>query len=151
MEEKILKRAVSKNVIPVKADQQLKLLIYYKNLKLKSLLINNKAYKSNANSRVVYQYECKDAGCNSSSYIGYTICSLAKRFYCHVQSGAIHLHNKNVHNTKILTRELIKNTKVLYYGDNKTDLTIAEALLIKNKNPALNLQDEGQVRILKIF
>lgn len=108
-------------------------------------------YQSHANARVVYQYNCNEDGCNSTSYIGYTVCSLAKRFYTHVQTGAIRLHNKDSHNKKPLTKELLKHTVVLYRAQTKTDLTIAEALLIKEVKPCLNQQDEGQVRVLRIF
>ena len=58
---------------------------------------------------------------------------------------------KIVHNSKPLTRQLLQNTTVLFRGHSKNDLAIAEALLIKKERPSLNLQDEGQVRVLKIF
>jgi hypothetical protein len=137
--------------MPVNPQHDVNLLIYYRNRKLKSLFIRNKVYQSDANSRVVYQYSCSEVGCNSTSFIGYTICSLAKRFYTHVQTGAIRLHNKLTHNKKPLTRDLLKDTVVLYRAPTKLDLTIAEALLIKEVKPCLNQQDEGQVRILRIF
>jgi hypothetical protein len=69
----------------------------------------------------------------------------------HVQSGAIRKHNKDVHNNKPLTKELLQHTSILYKGTNKLDLTIAEALLIKQEKPPLNLQDEGFSRVLNIF
>jgi hypothetical protein len=108
-------------------------------------------WKSNASDRVVYQYECTKDGCNAASYIGYTISSLAKRFYMHVQTGAIHIHNQSIHNCKPFTKSLLETTRVLYKGSTKNDLTIAEALLIKNQKPRLNQQDEGHTRILRIF
>jgi hypothetical protein len=150
-DEQNLKRVISKNVTTVDPAKKVQLLIYYQNRKLKSLLIRNKLHKSNADARVVYQYECNEVGCHSNKYIGYTTCSLAKRFYMHVQSGAIRFHNKNAHNVKPLTRQLLQCTKVIYRGQSKNDLTIAEALLIKKERPTLNLQDEGLMRVLKIF
>jgi hypothetical protein len=150
-DEQNLRRAISKNVVTVDPTKEVQLLIYYQNRKLNSLLIRNKAHKSNVDARVVYQYECKEVGCNSIRYIGYTTCSLTKRFYMHVQSGAIRSHNKDIHNFKPLTRQLLQNTQVLFRGQNRNDLAIAEALLIKRERPALNQQDEGFVRVLKLF
>ena len=110
-----------------------------------------KLYEKQTNDHVVYQYLCTQAGCNSVKYIGYTTCHLAKRFYSHVQLGSINNHNKNVHNKKPFTKELLKDTSILYRGKEKNDLTIAEALLIKTHKPSLNLQEQGFTRILSIF
>ena len=99
----------------------------------------------------MYRHRCTDSSCNSAEYIGYTLCSLAKRFYTHVQTGSIRLHNKNKHNCKPLTQELLSRTDILYRGQTKIDVIIAEALLIKQHQPNLNMQDEGQCRVLKIF
>jgi hypothetical protein len=151
IEEQRIRKAISKNVTPIDASGRIELRIYYKNLKLRNLLIKNKMHRSNADSRVVYQYTCPETSCNASSYIGYTTCTVAQRFYTHAQSGAIRLHNKNIHSTKPLTRELMKSTTVIFRGNTKQSLTIAESLLIKERRPTLNLQDEGFCRILAIF
>jgi hypothetical protein len=146
-----LRKLLLKHVHPSAKYQDLHLRIFYKNKKLKSLFISNKIYNSNAKSHVVYQFSCPRDGCNSSKYIGYTTCSLAKRFYTHVQTGAIRDHNRVVHSTKPLTQLLLASTTVLYQGTNKNDLTIAESLLIQQHRPELNQQDEGMKRVLKIF
>lgn len=150
-EERELKQAVRRNVAPTDGRKRLNIMIYYRNNKLRSLFICNKMFKSSTNDHVVYQYQCNQVGCNSSKYIGYTTMTLAKRFYTHVQTGAIRLHNKDRHDTKPLTAELLENTTVLYKAATKIDLTIAEAILIKEKQPILNQQDEGQIRVLRIF
>jgi hypothetical protein len=150
-EEDQLRKLLAKHVYPSAEHQDLQLRIFYKNKKLKSLFISNKIYKSNAKSHVVYQFACPRDGCNSTKYIGYTTCSLAKRFYTHVQTGSIRDHNRTVHSTKPLTQALLSSTTVLYHGTNKNDLTIAESLLIQQLRPDLNQQDEGMKRVLKIF
>ena len=150
-EEKKLNNIIKRNIRAHEINRPVSLYIYYRNRKLGSLLIRNKMYKKDIDSRVVYQYTCKDGRCNSASYIGYTTCTLAKRFYTHAQSGSIRLHNKNTHNSKPLTKELLSSTKILYRGKNKLELTIIEALLIKEHQPILNMQEEGYHRILKIF
>jgi hypothetical protein len=150
-EEKRIKKVISRSVTPVDPAKMIELRIYYRNIKLRNLLIKNKMHRNNVDSRVVYQYTCPEASCNASSYVGYTTCTVAQRFYAHAQSGAIRLHNKNIHSTKPLTRELMKSTTVIYRGSTKQSLTIAESLLIKEKRPTLNLQDEGFCRVLAIF
>ena len=146
-----LKNIIKRNVKPIDPETIVNLFIYYRNTKLGSLLISNKLFKRDVRSGVVYQYSCPVGSCNAASYIGYTTCTLAQRFYTHVQTGSIRLHNKNVHNSKPLTKELHINTTVLYNGSSKSDLTIAEALLIKQHNPILNVQDDSFTRTLKIF
>lgn len=151
MDENALATIINRNVFPVDQSKDIALRIFYKNPKLKYIFIKNNSSKSSANSHVVYQYTCPEDGCNTVSYIGYTTCSLAKRFYTHVQSGSIHLHNKSSHSSKPLTRELLKSTKVLYRGKTKQELTIAESLLIKEHKPKLNIQEDAFARVLAIF
>ena len=69
----------------------------------------------------------------------------------HVQSGAIHSHNKEVHDQKPLTKALLENTKVVFKSTHKLELEIAEALFIKSEKPIINLQDEGKNRKLFVF
>ena len=150
-DERHLRKIIEDNITPVNPEKRIKLQIYYRNRKLQSLFIRNRLHRSKADSRVVYQYNCTQDGCNSVSYIGCTICSLAKRFYTHVQTGAIRHHNHQVHNTKPLTQELLSSTQVLYRNPHQQDLLIAEALLIKEHQPYLNQQEEGNTRVLRIF
>ena len=80
IDEYNLKRSVARNVQPISPEKSISIQVYYKNVKLRSLFISNKTSRSYANERVVYQYTCAESGCNTTSYIGYTTCSLAKRF-----------------------------------------------------------------------
>ena len=50
-----------------------------------------------------------------------------------------------------IDNEILNNTRILVTYNNKQQLTIAEALLIKDKKPVLNLQREGEQRVLQIF
>ena len=150
-EETNLKNAIKKNVQPSDTTKKVEVRIYYKNRKLKSLFIKNKLFHKKTDDHVVYQYRCNKIGCNSNSYIGYTTMKLATRFYSHAQTGAIREHNKNIHDAKPLTQELLSNTTILFKSSSKQDLTIAESLLIKLNKPYFNLQDEGFNRVLNIF
>ena len=55
------------------------------------------------------------------------------------------------HNKNITGLEILANVTVLTRAQNKQDLTIMEALLIKLHQPAINTQAEDFKRILKIF
>ena len=150
-DERIITKTIKQHVTPANADKTINLQIYYKSKKLKSLFIHNKSFKSEADDHVVYHYQCNEDSCNAVDYIGYTTCSLAKRFYYHNQSGSIFKHNQNSHNRKPGSRHLRDQTTVLYKSNNKRNLCIAEAILIKQSRPSLNEQEEGRSRILHIF
>jgi hypothetical protein len=150
-DEKELKKVIERNIKTVNPRAVVKLCIYYRNRKLRNLLIHNKMHKSPVENHIVYTYTCPESRCNSATYIGYTTCTINKRFYMHVQSGAINLHNKEVHDHKPVTKLLLENTKIIFRSNDKLDLEIAEALYIKMQKPVLNQQDEGKNRKLFIF
>lgn len=154
VEEKQLKNIVKKYVRPTSEDKELNICIYYKNRKLKNLVMKNKLHKTTENFSVVYKYKCDREECNSSniSYIGYTEATLTERMRNHGQKGSIISHLRDVHNIeRIKTKELLESTSVIGRADVQSDLLILEALLIQDQNPALNGQEEGRDRILKIF
>ena len=97
------------------------------------------------------QYTCEKAGCHSSNenkYIGYTAGTLKERM---IQHQSIKKHHSATHKSKIGYKEILKNIKVLFRNNNKFELIIAEALLIKEMKPKLNSQEEGSTRILQVF
>ena len=72
MEEKKLRKIIEKYAKPTNKEKTIDIRIYYKNRKLKNILIrNNHQQPSEDNARVVYSFSCNEIGCNSS-YIGYT-------------------------------------------------------------------------------
>ena len=100
----------------------------------------------------VYQYTCPEMGCEPSvKYIGYSQCSLTDRCRNHAQSGAIISHSVDTHNKRIPTNTILASTNILRQFNNKDELIIAEAFLIKEHKPSLNGQREGELRILSIF
>jgi hypothetical protein len=151
-QEKVLKAIIKKWVKP-NENTTLKTTIFYKNRKLKQLLIKNSSTKSNLlkdQSNVVYSYQC-NAGCNANKYIGYTTNTLETRMKQHSYSGAIRKHHEDEHNVRIKYGEIITNTSILQRSSSRNDLLIMEALLIKERRPIINLKDEGRTRILRIF
>ena len=153
-DEATLKKIIDNNVLASDPEQKIKLLIYYKNKRLRNLFIKNNQHTAEHKNRshLVYQYACKKDGCQpSTSYIGYTECTLVDRLRNHTQNGAIRSHNIDVHNAKISTEEIVTSTTILRQYRTKDELIIAEALLIKDEKPALNQQREGEARVLSVF
>ena len=153
-EEANLIKIIDNNVKSTDEEKAVKLQIYYKSKQLRNLFIKNNQHKleENKRSHVVYRYTCGQDGCQpSSSYIGYTECALVDRLRNHTQNGAILKHNIEKHNSRISTQEILNATKIVRNFSTKQDLTIAEALLIKEESPALNGQKEGEDRVLHIF
>lgn len=155
-EEKSLHNIIDKHIKPTNPSAKVKLIIYYRNRKLRNLFIKNKpniAIDPALKHHVVYQYTCDKGGCNSNNkYIGYTTTTLYQRFGSHTQSGSIRKHLTEEHGiTSLKRRDLLESTQVLHQDDRRRDLIFMEALLIKELSPTLNAQDEGCELILKIF
>ena len=150
-EEKNLRSIIKQHVIP-KEGKSVDLSIYYKSRKVSHLFIKNNIHKDQADSHVVYRYDCPRDVCQQSQfYIGYTTTTLKQRMTFHVQNGAIATHHKDIHSAKTRTADLLENTIILFRSSEKTDLVIAEAVLIKEHCPPLNGQREGETRNLRIF
>jgi len=155
-DETRIRSIISDNIRPTVDSTKVNLIIYYKNRKLKDLVIRNRPRVNTELAErhgVVYQYICSDVGCHpSQTYIGYTTCTLADRFRMHAVSGSIKKHLVDCHGyTRVTKAELLSGVKILRYGTSKRELIMTEAVLIKQERPTLNSQDEGADRILKIF
>ena len=154
-EEQNLRKIVKDHLSPIAENTEISLKIYYKNKKLRNLFIQNNLTKPKKGERshVVYMYTCPEEECkpSKSTYVGYTECSLSDRLRNHAQHGSIALHNSQEHRIKIKTQEILDNTEIIRHFPTKEDLIIAEALSIKESNPTLNAQREGETRVLSIF
>ena len=151
MEEKTLKDTILKNVKPTRDDAKLILQIYYRNYKLQNLFIRNNNNKKEEYN-VVYKYTCNKEPCNGNqTYIGCTTTLLKTRLTNHTQQGSIKKHNAQVHHCKTTTQDLVDQTIVLAKVSNRSDLFIAEALLIRVEKPTINEQNEFSERTLRIF
>ena len=152
-DEQQLQRIVSSNVSTARDNQNLRLLIYYRNRKVRNLFIRNKTRDPNASTsdrhHVVYQYSCNREGCNASTYIGYTTTTIWDRFATHT---SIKNHLREAHSiNRIPRKDIIKDVSILRTCSTRRDLIFAEALSIKEHNPSLNGQEEGSKKILWIF
>ena len=66
-------------------DMKTKLMIYYKNRKLRNLFIRNNLNPPTEQFNVVYKYTCNQVQCTSAhiTYIGHTKTTLKERFKQH--------------------------------------------------------------------
>ena len=69
----------------------------------------------------------------------------------HLQSGAIQEHTRDKHNINLSRENLVKNMKIIRKENDINRLHIYEALLIRKTKPAINNQNTGTIRILKLF
>ena len=70
----------------------------------------------------------------------------------HTQNGSIKRHLNEAHTIRKTTRrELLSKTKILRPCSERRKLVMTEAILIKDKKPDLNSQEEGSDRLLQIF
>ena len=150
-EEKNLRHIMGKHLNP-KQGATVNISIYYKSRKLSNLFIKNNIHKDLTNSHVVYRYDCPEDMCKQSQfYIGYTTTTLKQRMTLHAQHGGIISHHKDVHQIKTRTADILNHISVIFRASEKMDLLIAEALFIKEQNPPLNNQREGEKRVLSVF
>ena len=121
-EEKKLHEIIEKHVKPTNSESSVKLTIYYRNRKLKDMIIKNKPKRTldeQKRHHVVYQYSCNLAGCNAPQYIGYTTCTLYDRFGQHTQSGSIKKHRSEKH-------EILRTTRRELLQENKTPSSVQQ-------------------------
>ena len=95
---------------------------YYKNRKLRNMVMKNKMCDSpvtDANkSNVVYQYNCNVGECGSSdtnmSYIGMTTITLREWFSNHKHQDSIHKHCVEIHGIRPKLDYVLNNTNLIF-------------------------------------
>lgn len=132
------------------AKDNIKLLIYYKNKKVRNLFIRNNCNTHRQEHNVVYEYVCNEEHCSAvhTSYIGHTTTTIKERFKQHT---SIKKHFRDTHNKNITGSQMTPNVKIITACHNKEDLILLEALLIKEHRPIINTQADDFNKILKIF
>ena len=158
MDEKVLNKIIKDNVKSTDPGKKICLIVYYKSLKTKNLIMKNNMSPMKREidkTNVIYEYRCPYEDCNLSnknnSYIGVTKCTLTRRIAYHIQNGAIKDHNLLCKNQRIKRPQIVNSIKILYQINDKRRLENMEALLINTFNPELNKQDTGKVRTLKLW
>ena len=143
-DESALRNIIENHVKPVN-NNNVKLIIYYKNKKTCNLILkNNPSPPADMLKKrnVVYHFKCPNMRC-SHEYIGMTTMRLSKRISCHVQEGAICNHFKNVHNCLPIRENLINSIEIIDYNNDPKRLRYLEALHILNHKPSLNCTQEA--------
>jgi len=149
-QESYLRKIIENDVKPASDNYELKLNIFYRNRKLKSAFIKNNPHRSEENFNVVYKYSCDQVPCNEAQlcYIGHTTTTIKDRFRQH---NSIKKHYRDHHNSNITGKQMIPNVSILRRCNDRRDLIILEALMIKEFKPVINIQADDFNRTLKIF
>ena len=158
-DERVLKRIVSENVTLKDNRDRLKLVIFYKNMKSRNLVMRNNCTKKPrefAKTHVVYKFRCKKGDCEhlpprETTYWGLTTDTTSRRLSFHLQNGAIRKHCEAKHGSMITRKELEKFTSIEYVERDVYRLEILEALIINAGDYEINRQDTGKKRILKLY
>ena len=143
-DEKAVKTIIKDHLKPSNDNDQIKLIIYYKNRRTSSLFMkNNPTPKQEMikQRNVVYHFSCPVQGC-SQDYVGMTTTRLSKRISCHVQEGAIHNHMTRTHNRRPTRDQIIQNTTIIDRQTDNKRLRFLEALHILEMKPSINRTDE---------
>ena len=100
---------------------------------------------------VVYQFSCTEVGCQAT-YIGHITCTLSKRSSQHKHSiSAIHKHYVNDHLLLCVPVNFTDNFIVLQNFPDICELRIAEAILIKEKSPIINVKYNEMNNSLNLY
>ena len=156
-DEKVLKDIIKRNVRCIKDNDELQLVIYYKNPKVNNLLMKNNPNKDRSplkSTNVIYEYSCPKEDCtllNTMKYIGMTTNDLSRRLTMHLREGAPKSHMTNHHGTTLTRDHLVNNTRILKRCPDFQRLQIYEALYINQIRPHMNLQMTGTHKILTLF
>ena len=153
IDEKVLKEIITSNVKSNDTNERINVIFYYKNLKTFNLVMKNNLMTKPSplcRTNVIYEFVCPLPHCKAEKYIGMTQTTVSRRLSYHAQSGSIFKHFDNKHNCKPTRDTLINNTNIIASAENRYKLSIKEALLIREKNPAINKQYDNFVNILKL-
>ena len=151
-DERVLKNIIKNNVVPTDTDAKIKLIIYYKTRRTSNLIMKNSCIPKPTELQevnLVYQYTCKIGGCShlNSRYIGVTTTTLSRRLTYHLQDGAITRHTACTHNTRLTRQEIVNNTEIIYRENDKKRLRMAEAVLIHQLRPTINIQQQPNISL----
>ena len=145
-EEKSLKAIIKQHLKPIDNNTDIDINTYYRPKKLSSQFTTR---KNTDISHVVYQFFCSERDCKSR-YIGYTTNTLKTRAQQHkYKPSKIHTHLNTDHNINGIG-DISNNFKILYRSNDFGDLRIAEALLIRQYLPEINIKYNEISNILNI-
>ena len=127
-------------------EDRIKLTIFYRSPTTASLIMKNNSTcdkTSLKQSNIVYHFKRTKGDCAllpKSGYIGFTTTSLSRRLTLHLQSGGPQQHTETEHNTRLTRQEIVANTSIVGRARDRRRLVAHEAILIKERDPAINRQ-----------
>ena len=158
-DEKLIKNAIKSNVKVKEPSDRLQVIIYYKSVKTRDLIMKNNLtpkLRDLARTNLIYDFHCTIDECahqprETVQYSGLTTCTLSRRLTYHLQNGPIKEHALSKHTRKITRAEIVEMTKKRYLQNDVKRLAILEALIIRFEDPIINRQDTGKKKILKLY
>ena len=151
-DEKIVRDIVTRNCKPMRDQDTIRLVIYYRSPKVTSLVMKNNLSQDRSlmkMTNVVYQIRCTTGDCahRPSTYIGHTTTTLSRRITMHMQDGGPKRHHET-HDTPLTRELLVDNTTVLARCQSRRKLQVLEAIYIRDADPAINRQMNARGRLL---
>ena len=151
-------KIVNDNVKTTDENDQLSLMIYYKNTKTRNLIMKNNKVMQNKRQRtdewltvtnVVYKFSCPDEDCQlrKCSYIGATTTTMSRRITMHLNEGAPKAHMQQKHRRRITRTDFTDNITIMKRVPDQHRLFIHEAVLIKMHDPEINRQQKPTARL----
>lgn len=148
-DKQYLEQLFRKHVIPNDEKQKISIMVYYKPKKLSSCFSLRTRRDLCSSHDVVYRFDCPKVSCQAS-YIGYTTNTLKHRAQQHkYKPSKIHDHFMDDHNET--PTDLLDNFSILYGNSNFMALKLAEALLIRDKMPDINVRYNEMSAILNLY
>ena len=147
-----LRNIFNEHLQPTSDDKKIKILPYFKPTKLASFFSTRQPKPIIQQSRVVYQFSCLEEGCKAR-YVGYTTCTIAQRAQRHrYKTSSIYKHYGEDHNCLPPNPDnFCHQFSILHRSHQPTELRIAEALLIKNLNPFINVKFNEMSNFLNLY
>ena len=138
-----------KHIKPSLSESKVKVLVYYKPKKLSSCFSLREKKADSVNHGLVYKFKCNADGCNAT-YIGYTMNTLTHRAKQHRYAPSkVFEHYAKEHQQK--PTDILDSFEIMYKNSSVKSIRIAEALLIKENMPYINVKYNEMSSILKIF
>ena len=150
---KRLKSMIQQHVKPVDEQNKVRLTTFYRPLKLSSMFSTRSRPNDAEKTCLVYQFSCPKPSCHEVSYIGYTNQMLRTRVKQHRwKTSSIYKHFTETHMEEPpLVEDLLKSFSIVHSTEDLLSIKIAEAILIKNLKPQINVKYNELFDFLKLF
>ena len=147
-----LKKVLEDHVLAARPNHRVMLKPYFKPRKISSQFSCRPVRANLDSANVVYQFNCQEVSCNAT-YIGHTSKTLRSRIKQHRYSASsIYQHFINDHNELPPQFDVLSNQfEIVFNSTEILNVKIAEAILIKSKNPYINVKYNELYDFLKLF